>query len=65
MRKMDPEWLVCFDWQDNIVYASSRSGKILHVQNLEEEVKVIGVGASNCIICNADDKIFVMSILSS
>jgi hypothetical protein len=27
-------------------------------------VKVIGVGASNCIICSAEDKIFVMSIKS-
>ena len=58
---MSPDWLVCFDWDDKIVYASAKSGNILHVAEMEEEVRVIGVGPSNCIVCSADEKIFVLS----
>jgi hypothetical protein len=53
MRLMDPEWLVCFDWQDSIVYASSKTGKILHVEDLHEDVQLIGAGPSNCLVCSA------------
>lgn len=62
MRVMDPDWLVCFDWQDSIVYASTRSGKILHVQDMQEDVQVIGVGPSNCLVCSAEEKLLVVSV---
>jgi hypothetical protein len=59
---MNPSWVRCFSWHNQIYYLSLKSGRVIYKHSNEgEDLKIYAVGESNCLIYS-DKKLLKMIV---